>query len=104
MVEETPSRRWPVWSARIALVAALVAVFPFVRSQLNDAAGRETMLMSALAVVVLLTLFVMWAHSVMHEVGHIPRLRVVRRIVTFGASAQGALAPETWSGASSHPS
>lgn len=86
MEEGVPDRRWPVWSARITLVAALVAVLPFVRSQLQDAAGRETMLMSALAAVVLLTLFVLWAHSVMHEVGRIPRWRVVRRIVTFGAS------------------
>jgi hypothetical protein len=44
------------------------------------------LVMTALATVLVLALFLMWAHRFMHELGRVPRTRVVRRVVTFGAS------------------
>jgi hypothetical protein len=58
----------------------------FLRVELADPQGREMVIMSALAVVVLLALFLMWAHKFMHQLGRVPRTRLMRRIVTFGAS------------------
>lgn len=85
-VEALPDRRWPIWAARLGLTAALVLVVIFLRSELGTAAGRETLVMSALAIVVVLTLFLMWAHRFVQHLGRVPRTRIVRRIVTFGAS------------------
>jgi hypothetical protein len=81
-----PDRRWPIWSARLALYTGLLAVIPLLRSQLSQPEGRETLVMSALAVVLLLTLFLLWAHNAVGRLDWIPRTRIVRRIATFGAS------------------
>lgn len=42
--------------------------------------------MSGLAIVATLTLFLLWAQSVMRRNDRVPRTRVIRTIVTFGAS------------------
>ncbi len=86
MAAATVKRRWPIWSARLILYAGVASLIPLLRMQLSHPEGRETFIMSALAVVLLLTLFLMWAHNLVGRLDRIPRTRTVRRIATFGAS------------------
>lgn len=81
-----PDRRWTIWSARVALYAAVLSVIPLLRWELSHPQGRETLFMSALAAVLSLTLFLMWAHNAVAKLDWVPRTRAVRRIATFGAS------------------
>lgn len=86
LAEAIPDRRWPIWAARLVLTVTVGFVAFLLRLQLADPQGRETVIMSALAVAVVLALFLMWAHRLMQQWGRVPRTRLVRRIVTFGAS------------------
>ena len=86
LVLATPQRRWPLWSARLVLYTAVLALIPLLRWQLSHPEGRETFLMSGLAAALVLTLFLMWAHNAVARLDRIPRTRIVRRVATFGAS------------------
>jgi hypothetical protein len=78
--------RWPIWSARLGVTLAVAALLPLARMGLHDSRGREMMLMSALAMGFLLVLFLTWAHEAVRNVDRVPRTRIVRAAVTFGAS------------------
>jgi hypothetical protein len=79
-------RRWAIWSARFGLLGGLVGAGWGVWVALGDTAGREWLVMSGLAGVVLVTLFLMWAHEAATQAGSIPRMRLVRSAMTLGAS------------------
>lgn len=79
-------RRWPLWTARLLLTAAVAGALLWVRGPLSNVHGREMMVMSALAVVFIVILFLTWSHEVVSTLGRVPRTRLVRDAVTFGAS------------------
>jgi hypothetical protein len=78
--------RWPIWSARLGVTCAVAACLPLARMGLRNPHGRETMLMLGLAAGFLLVLFLTWAHETVRDVDRVPRTRIVRAAVTFGAS------------------
>lgn len=78
--------RWPLWSARILMYAAVVAVAAYARVLSGSPEGREMMVMAGLALLFLLILFLTWAHEAVVEGGRVPRLRFIRDAATFGAS------------------
>ena len=79
-------RRWPLWTARLALTAAVATSLVYVRGPLADAHGREIMMMSALAVGFSVILFLTWSQEAVTRLDRIPRTRFVRSALTFGAS------------------
>lgn len=79
-------RRWPIWWARLALTAAAAAAFPLLRAAFSDWQSREMLLMSALGMGFVLILFLTWAHEGITKVSRVPRMRIVRLAMTFGAS------------------
>ena len=85
-VELTASRRWPLWLARFGLLGALLAVLPLLRGAISDAQGREFLLMLTLAIAVLCTVFLIWAHETITKEGKEPRTRMMKAALTFGAS------------------
>ncbi|MFH0916949.1 MAG: LssY C-terminal domain-containing protein [bacterium] len=68
------------------MTAAVAAAFPLLRAALSDWQSREMLLMSALGVAFVLVLFLTWAHEGITKVGRVPRTRIVRSAMTFGAS------------------
>ena len=78
--------RWPLWSARILLYAALLAVAVYARILSGSPQGRETMIMAGLALLFSVILFLTWAHEAVVRGGRVPRTRFVRDAATFGAS------------------
>jgi len=85
-VELTAARRWPLWLARFGLLGALLAVLPLLRGAISDAQGREFLLMLTLAITVLCTVFLIWAHETITKEGKEPRTRMMKAALTFGAS------------------
>lgn len=83
--ETIPDRRWPIWVGRLALLAIFAAVAPFLWDQLNDPHGREALLMSGLGFAAAIVIFLLWAHKAMLRLD-VPRMRMVRRVATFGGS------------------
>jgi hypothetical protein len=79
-------RRWAIWWVRLGLTAAVAAMLPLLRTELSDLHGRENMLMSALAAGFILVLFLTWSHEAMGKLDRVPRMRIVRSAMTFGAS------------------
>ena len=79
-------RRWLIWWARLLLTAAVAASLPLFRAALNDGQSREMLLMSVLGMGFALVLFLSWAHEAVKEEGRMPRMRMVRAAMTFGAS------------------
>jgi hypothetical protein len=85
-LEAIPSRRLGVWFTRLMLTAAMIPTFLGLRAGLSNPEGRETLVMASLALLVTTVLFLMWAHEAVVKLGRIPRTRVGRRVMTFGAS------------------
>ncbi len=79
-------RRWPLWTARLSLTVAVAVALMYVRGPLDSSAGREMMLMSALAAVFIVILFLTWSHEAVTRLDRVPRTRFVRGALTFGAS------------------
>lgn len=79
-------RRWPFWLARVALLGVVSAAARVLWNELHNAQGRETLLMSGLAIVLLWAIFLMWAHETINKNGKTPRTQVMRSALTFGAS------------------
>ena len=79
-------RRWRIWWARLGLTAAAAAMLPIIRAGLSDWEGREMLLMSALGAAFVLVLFLTWAHEAIIRIDRMPRTRIVRAAMTFGAS------------------
>ena len=79
-------RRWPFWVARFALLGILWAIVPGPLTALGDPRGRESLLMSGLAITLVLTIFLLWAHETINKEGKTPRTRVMKAALTFGAS------------------
>jgi hypothetical protein len=82
----TAARRWPLWVARLAILGALLAVLPLLRGPIGDVEGREFLLMLTLAVTVTWIVFLTWAHEAITIEGKEPRTRMMKAILTFGAS------------------
>ncbi len=66
--------------------AAMAAAYPGLRAALSDAEGRQALFLSGLAVVLLSVLFFTWAHQTINQAEKLPRTRLIRAAVTFGAS------------------
>jgi hypothetical protein len=79
-------RRWPLWLARFALLAVLWAVTSRVLGLLGNPQGRETLLMSGLALVLVSAVFLIWSHETISKEGKTPRTRLMKAALTFGAS------------------
>jgi hypothetical protein len=67
-------------------MAGVVAALFYVRGPLGSAEGREMMVMSALAAAFIIILFLTWSHEAITRLDRIPRTRLARSALTFGAS------------------
>lgn len=81
-----PDRRWPLWIARFALAAATCGTAPLLWRFLGNAQGRETLVMSALGMALVGTVFLLWAHETINKAGKVPGRRFSKAALTFGAS------------------
>lgn len=68
------------------MLTATIAAVLYVRAPLSSSEGRETAVMAVIAVAFAVILFLTWAHEAIGRLDRVPRTRLVRRAVTFGAS------------------
>jgi hypothetical protein len=68
------------------MLGALAAAYPGVRAALSDAEGRQALVLSGLVIALLSVLFFTWAHQMINHAGKLPRTRLIRVAMTFGAS------------------
>ena len=85
-LEPVAVRRWPIWLARFAMLGALAAAYPGLRAALSHAEGRQMLFLSGLVIALLFVLFLTWAHETINKAEKVPRTRLVRAVMTFGAS------------------
>ncbi len=85
-LDSSATRRWHFWLARFGLLGALLAILPLLRDASGNVQGREFLTMFTLAVTVLCTVFLIWAHETITKEGKEPRTQLMRAVLTFGAS------------------
>lgn len=81
-----PDRRWPLWIARLVLLALVAGAGLLLKPAMADAGSRELFVMSVLATAATAAVFFIWAHETINRAKKQPRTRVMKAAMTAAAS------------------
>ena len=79
-------RRWPLWVGRFGLLGAMISAVFFTVEAMDNAEGREFLVMLTLAVSAAAIVFLIWAHETINLEGKEPRTKLMKAALTVGAS------------------